>query len=331
MKAWIEEGVSSATRAKELGMLSRVAYEDEILHAKVRPLAEAERFLRVRAAPVDARRVAVVQVLGAIVPGKSRRSPLPVPVVGGAAAGAETLVRALRLAEADRHTSAIVLHVDSPGGSALASDLIWREVRRIRDKKPIVAVMGSVAASGGYYVAAPCNHILAAPSTVTGSIGVLTGKLVLAGFNEKYGLNAERLQRGRFALLHHPSAGFSEDELALVERGARETYDRFVRRVAEGRKMTAEKVNELGRGHVYSGTDAKALGLVDEIGDIELGIERAREIAGIHRTAAVWTVKAPGHLILPSAEDPTTIERSLAPWLRETAWLLWPAGLAWTA
>lgn len=321
VREWIDRGVTSAARARDLGMIDRVAYEDELLGESHKPLREATRFLKAKRRPVG-ERVAVVPLLGAIVPGKSRRSPLPLPLVGGVQAGSETLLRAFRAAEKDKNTAAIVFLVDSPGGSALASDLIWREVVRIRAKKPIVAVMGGVAGSGGYYVLAHADHIIAAPTTLTGSIGVLAGKGVLEGFNTKYGFNPEALRRGRFALAFSSSHPFDEEERALVRNYIEEVYGRFTSRVAEGRGMTRERVNEIGRGRIWSGEDALAIGLVDELGDIETGLQRAKEIAGLHRDAPVWNVSAPAKLLLPEAEDPTTLLRTIEPFRRERALLM---------
>ncbi|MEZ4302555.1 MAG: S49 family peptidase, partial [Polyangiaceae bacterium] len=146
VRAAIEEGVSSAERAHALKLIDRIAYEDELLDRQHRALAEAHRFLRVPLPPPGSKRIAVVTLTGPIVPGKSRGSPVPVPPFGGGVAGSDSVVGALRRAGADPATAAVVFHVDSGGGSALASDLIWREVQRVRERKPVIGVMGSVAA-----------------------------------------------------------------------------------------------------------------------------------------------------------------------------------------
>ena len=323
VRGWIDEGVTSAARAQDLGMIDRVAYEDEVV-GSYKPLSEAARFLRVRPRPLKGGRVAVVSLEGAIVTGKSRRSPLPLPLVGGAQAGSETLLRAFRAAEKDKGTAAVVFYVNSGGGSALASDLIWRELVRLKKSKPVVAVMGQVAASGGLYVLTHADHLIADPTTLTGSIGVLTAKLVLAGFNELYGLNPEALSRGRFALASSPSHPFSEEERALQERYLAEVYDRFTARVAAGRRLEWARVDEIGRGRVWTGRDALELGLVDELGDVGLGVRRAKEIAGLREEAPVWNVPAPSKLLLPTDEDPTTLLRTLEPLRRERALLFAP-------
>lgn len=324
VRALIDEGITSAQTALADKLLDRVAYEDEIIGEDHRPLSAVRRFLVPRATALGGKRVAVVSLTGAIVTGKSRGMPLPIPGLGGRTAGSETLVRALRAAASDHATAAIVLFVDSGGGSALASDLIWREVRRIRDEKPIVAVMGAMAASGGYYVLAPATRVIAAPTTITGSIGVITGKLILADLFARAGLNPERVQRGRYALMLDPSRPLGDGERALLARSNAEIYDRFVARVAEGRRLTTDRVNELGRGRVWSGADAVELGLADELGDLETALARARELGGLGPDAPVWDVPAPDGMVLPSG-DAEAMLAAAAPFARETSWLVLPA------
>ena len=321
VKGWVDQGVTSAVTAQRLGIIDRVAYEDE-LPQRAAPLAAGARFSRRRPLPVGEKRVAVISLEGIIVPGKSRRTPLPLPLLGDKQAGAETLLTAFRLAEKDASTGAIVFHVDSGGGSALASDLIWREVKRVGAKKPIIAVMGSLAASGGYYVLTHARHIVAAPTTITGSIGVLTVKLVLKEFFAHYGFQPEALSRGRFAQLYSANQPFSPEERDLITRYIGEVYERFVARVADGRKLSKEAVDALGQGRVWSGTDALARGLIDELGDISTGLARAKALAGLHPEAPVWNVRAPARLLLPTSADPTTLQRALGPLLREQALLL---------
>jgi len=246
------------------------------------------------------------------------------PGLGNMMAGVDSVVQCFRAAESDEQTAAIVLYVNSGGGSALASDLMWREVWRIRSRKPVVAVFGAVAASGGYYVAAAANRIVAAPATVTGSIGVLTGKLVLSDLYRRLGVHTEHVQRGRFALWFDPAAPLSDEERELLRRSNEETYERFVSRVAEGRSLGRDRAHELAKGRIWSGVDALGCGLVDELGDVELGIERAAELAGLPPQAASWNARAPAALLLPNAEDPTTLVRALGPLLRERSLLLLP-------
>lgn len=319
---WVDDGITSATGAADAGMIDRVAYEDEILGKEHKSLAAGARFLIRPLRPASPKRIAFVSLEGAIVPGKSRQFPLPIPLLGGRMAGSETLVRALRTAGKDPRTAAVVFHVDSGGGSALASDLIWREVQLLAKRMPVVAVMGAVAGSGGYYVLTHATRVIAAPTTITGSIGVLTAKLVLSEFNRMYGFNPETLKRGRFADLHGSSRGWDSDEHAHVERYINEVYDRFVNRVAEGRGLSPERVNEIGRGRIWSGEDALGIGLVDELGDAARAIELAAELAGLERGAPVWTVAAPQKYVLPVGEDAEAVQRALLPLLRERACLV---------
>jgi protease-4 len=320
----VDQGISPAERARAEKLLDRVAYEDEVIDSEHRLLSDVKRFLGARVPALGGRRVALVALTGGIITGKSRR--VPIGGMGGHTAGSETLVRALRAAGADRATAAVALFVDSGGGSALASDLIGREVKRLRDKKPVVAVMGAVAASGGYYVLTHATRVIAAPTTITGSIGVLTGKLVLEDLYARWGLNAERVQRGKFALMQDPSRAYSEAERELLGRDNREVYDRFVARVAEGRRLTPERVNEIGRGRIWAGADALTIGLVDELGDLGTGIERARELGGLGPDAPVWDVPEPEELLLPSG-DPDAFLASVGPVVNETSWLVLPARL----
>ncbi len=327
VQGWIDEGVSSPQHALELGMIDRVAYEDEVLHRAHKPLRAGARFLTQKPRPLNTKRVAVISLSGIIVPGKSRRTPFPLPLIGSLQAGSETLLRAFRAAAADESTAAIVFLVDSGGGSALASDLIWREVTRVRRDKPVVAVMGGVAASGGYYVLTHADHVVAAPTTLTGSIGVLTSKFVFEDFNARYGFHPQALSRGRYILAFNSARSFDDEERALVQRFIGEVYERFTDRVAEGRNLSKARVNEIGRGHIWSGKDALEIGLVDELGGVTLGIRRAKEIAGLHADAPTWNVDAPSKMLLPTQEDPSTLLRALAPLRREKALLLEPAHL----
>jgi protease-4 len=327
VRAALDLGITSAAQAKERKLVDRIAYEDDVFGKSHRSLHDARRFVRVPVAPAGSKRVAIVSLAGPIVSGRSRGAPVPIPGFGGGVAGSDTVVSALRIAAADPSTAAVVFHVDSGGGSALASDLIWREVTRVRAKKPVVGVMGSVAASGGYYVLASATRIVAAPTTITGSIGVLTGKPVLEEMFAKFGLNAEQIRRGKYSLLFHPVKPWDEDGRALVARHNAEVYERFLARVAEGRKKTRDEVHAIGRGHIYSGADAKVIGLVDELGDLRKAIDVARELSGAGPDAPVWTVAPPHEMLLPSAEDPTTLARLYGDLLRETSLCMLPAAV----
>ena len=323
----VDLGITSAKQAREHKLVDRIAYEDEIFGKPHKALGDARRFVRIPMPPPGSRRIAVVSLTGPIVSGRSRGAPVPVPPFGGGVAGSDTVVGALRAAAADARTAAVVFYVDSGGGSALASDLIWREVKRIRDRKPVIGVMGAVAASGGYYVLADATRILAAPTTVTGSIGVLAGKPVLEGLYEKYGLSSQQIRRSRHALLFSPVKPWDDEGRALIQQHTSEVYERFLSRVADGRKKTRDEVHALARGRIYSGIDAKAVGLVDELGDLRRAIDVAREISGAGPDAPVWHVAPPHDLLLPNAEDPTTLVRLYGGLLRETCLCMVPAAI----
>ncbi|GGQ97850.1 signal peptide peptidase SppA [Deinococcus ruber] len=288
VRGWLDQPLSSAAAARDAGLLDRVAYEDELIGPATRPVTAVLDLLRPPRRPAggsDAGRIAIVPVVGTIVTGKSQRNPLP--LFGGVSAGSDTVVAALRRAAEDKKTKAVVLYVDSGGGSALASDLIWREVQQLQ--KPVVAVMGRVAASGGYYVLAAANTVLASPYTITGSIGVVSGKPVLEEFNRRQGLNPEGVSRHDTALMYSSARAFNDTQRHLVERSIEEVYQRFITRVADGRGMTPERVNELGRGRIWSGQDALALGLIDELGDLHTAVQRACELSGLPYGAPTWT------------------------------------------
>jgi len=203
--------------------------------------------------------------------------------VGGEQAGSESVVAALRLAEKSRGISAVLLHVDSPGGDALASDLIWREVARTNAKKPVVVLMGNAAASGGYYVSAPATHVVAHAGTVTGSIGVLTIRPVASGLYEKLGINPVALDRGARAGLLDPSRRPNEEERRVVEGQIQRVYSEFKDRVARGRDIDAVDLDRIAGGRVWTGAEALELGLVDQIGGFREALGKARELGGVER------------------------------------------------
>lgn len=237
-------------------------------------------------------RVAVVTVAGPIVGGRGGPG---LPPFGRSNAGGDTIAAALREAGADDDVVAVVLRVDSPGGSVTASETIWREVARIRATgKPVVASMGSVAASGGYYVAMAAEVIVANPATITGSIGVVTGKLVARALKDRLGIGSEALRTNANADAWSVNSTFTDEQRDLVEAEADLFYDDFVRRVAEARAMSVDDVRVLARGRVWTGSDAFDRGLVDELGGLRTAVRRAKLLAGIKADAQVRLVGYPG-------------------------------------
>jgi len=236
--------------------------------------------------------IAVVTVAGPIVSGRGGPQVLP---FSRSSAGGDTIAAALREAAADKDTRAVVLRVDSPGGSVTASETIWREVGRCRAAgKPVVASMGAVAASGGYYISMAADTIVACPGSITGSIGVVTGKLVARGLKDRLGIGSDSLRTNDNADAWSPDAPFTERQRAMVEAEADLFYDDFVRRVAQARGMTVEEVDGVARGRVWTGADAHERGLVDELGGLRAAVRRAKVLAGLDADAEVRLAGYPG-------------------------------------
>ncbi len=218
------------------------------------------------------RRVRIVSLHGSIVGGEGNEWPR-------SQLGSDAAVRALAAARRDPRVAAVVLHVDSPGGSAPASDLMWHEVVRLKAAKPVVAYFDDVAASGGYYLACAAHKIVAQPGTLTGSIGVVAGKMNLGGLFERVGVHTELLTRGPAAAMHSPARGFSDEERRRLEAEVDALYQQFVRKVAEGRGKSIDEIHAVAQGRVWTGADAHARGLVDELGGVDAAVRLARELA----------------------------------------------------
>lgn len=235
--------------------------------------------------------IAVITVAGPIVNGRGgSRVPL-----GSPNAGADTIAAALRAAAHDDSVSAIVLRVDSPGGSVTASETIWREVKKARERgKPVVASMGSVAASGGYYVSMGADAIVANPGTITGSIGVVTGKLIARDLKQRLGVGSDALRTNANADAWSINAPFTPEQQAQVEAEADLFYTDFVERVADGRNLSVDAVDAVARGRVWTGADALDHGLVDELGGLRTAIRKAKVLAGLDEDAKVRLVGYPG-------------------------------------
>jgi protease-4 len=294
----IADAPLTPAQSAERGLVDHVGYRDEayaaiegrVDDAVVRRFvhrwtpsrrAEIERHLRHdlarrlgRARPST---IAVVPVVGGIMLGRTGHSP-----VSGRTAGSDTICAALRAAREDDDIAAVVLRVVSPGGSYTASDAIHREVARLRDAgRPVVASMGGVAASGGYFVAMGADEIVALPSTITGSIGVFAGKMVVRAAQEKIGIGREIVATGEQAAMWSPTRPFTDDELRRLDRWLDDVYADFTQKAAAGRGMTREELEPLARGRVWTGTDARERGLVDRLGGIDAALEAAAARARI--------------------------------------------------
>ena len=222
-------------------------------------------------------RIALIYAVGAIASGSSSFD-----VLNGDVLGSDTLTSALRSAREDDSVRAIVLRIDSPGGSAIASDVIWREVGLVRESgKPIVASMSDLAASGGYYIAMGADAIVAQPATLTGSIGVVFGKFTTGGTYEKLGVGIEPVSEGRFAEIYSPVTRFSDAERAKAQGLVDAVYEQFVAKAAEGRGTTRDALQEVAQGRVWTGRQALEHGLIDEVGGLGRAIALAKEKAGI--------------------------------------------------
>ncbi len=222
------------------------------------------------------RRLAIIYAVGAIASGRGG-----VDFTGGEVLGAESLAMSIRSARDDDSIRAIVLRIDSPGGSAIASDAIWREVVLAKEKKPVVASLSDLGASGGYYIAMAADSIVAQPATLTGSIGVVAGKISTGGTYEALGVTVEPVSQGRFAELYSPVTRFSDEERAKMQEHIDAVYELFLEKAADGRGSTRDSIHEVAQGRVWTGRQAKALGLIDELGGLSAAVALAKEQAGL--------------------------------------------------
>jgi protease-4 len=297
-RALLDRGPFLAADALAEGLVDALGYRDEV-YAAVRQetgqdavLQYVARYAKPRALAQRARRlpnprenfVALVHASGPIRQGRSSRGPM------GSAIGSDTVAAALRSARSDDRVRAVLLRVNSPGGSAVASDTIWREVVRLRVAgKPVVVSMSDVAASGGYYIAMAADVIVAQPGTLTGSIGVIIGKPVVEEALGRVGITTDSVAAGARARMFTPFHPFTEDEWDRINSWLDLVYTDFVTKAAEGRRMTPERMGELARGRVWTGADAAANGLVDELGGMAEAAEIVRRRAGLPAGAPLRT------------------------------------------
>lgn len=304
VREMVDLALITASQAKEAGLIDRVAYPDEV-RATLAKNSKADRLVYVQnygRKDVDTdfsgpagffklmqmmtggqgtkgrragKKIAVVYANGPIMTGKSEQDPFG----GEGTVGSTTIVEALREADDDDAVVAIVLRVDSPGGSAVASDLMWRKIQEI--EKPVVASMGDVAASGGYYISMGCDKIFAEPGTITGSIGVVSGKFAMKGLYNKLGLTSDLVSYGENSGIFSSSRKWNESERAAMMRMMEDTYQQFTSKAAEGRDMPIEQLKKLAGGKVYTGRQAVGNGLVDELGTLDDAIAAAKKLAGV--------------------------------------------------
>jgi protease IV len=310
-----DQGQFLAEQALSAGLVDALGYRDEVyaaLRKQVKAtdetvllyLSRYQRFkeLTNRLRQLPARglpprpepSVALIKATGTIRRGRNGRGG---PVGGGSAMGSDSITAMLRMATADPHIKAIVLRVNSPGGSYVASDSIWREVVRARNAgKPVVACMSDVAASGGYFISMAADAIVAQPGTITGSIGVIAAKPVLSGVYDKAGISTDSVVLGKHAGIFSTAHPYTDEDWRLVDAWLDRIYADFTGKVAAGRNLTADRVHELARGRVWTGADAHERGLVDELGGIEEATAIARRRAGLPASAPLVTYPRLGPL-----------------------------------
>lgn len=304
-RALVDRGPFLAADAHAERLVDRLGYRDEVqadVRAAAGPGAVAVplgRYQRMRALAGRARRapaprerfVALVHACGPIRSGRSGRGPAR----GGM--GSDTVGAAIRAAAADDRARAVVLRVNSPGGSYTASDTIWREVVRARAAgTPVVVSMGDVAASGGYYISMAADVIVAQPGTLTGSIGVLTGKPVLGELLRRVGVDTDAVTEGAHPLMLDPARPFSAEEWDRVNAWLDHIYADFTAKVAAGRRLSPEQVHDVARGRVWTGADAAANGLVDVLGGLAVAVDTARRRAGLRGDAPLRVFPRPNPL-----------------------------------
>ena len=296
VRRFIDEGPFLPDEAVANGLIDGLLYEDQL--GERLPLSDGARYdltfaeyqqldatsLGLNSGP----QVAVIYAVGTINLGASG-----IDVAGSEVVGSGAMVKAIRAARDDQSIRAIVVRIDSPGGAAIASDIIWRELDLARREKPVIASMSDVAASGGYYIAAPAHVVVAQPGTITGSIGVVAGKLAYGDTLEKFGVNVGTVTDGEMAGMNSPFTPYSDETRARVQEQIDAVYETFLKRVADGRGMLIDDVHAIAQGRVWTGRQAKTLGLVDELGGMREAVAVAKERAGIDADQEVTLVPFP--------------------------------------
>jgi protease-4 len=316
VKKLIDQGPFTGKAAAAAGLIDRVAYRDQYeqdlkKEFKVDQIKITKNYGQAKEEELDLSNpfaifkllkppkksttsgptIAVIYATGVIVSGKGGDG-----LLGGQAVGSTTMIEAIRQAESDKNVKAIVVRVDSPGGSALASDLIWNELRH--SKKPVIASMSDTAASGGYYISMAANRIFAEPGTLTGSIGVVGGKMVIGGLYDLIGLKTEVIARGANSGIFSSTTPFSDSERKAIKGLMMDVYDQFVDKAMQGRaragkSFTKEEFLKLAEGRIWTGRQAKANGLVDELGTLHDAIAAAKSMAGMKKDADVELLVLP--------------------------------------
>src|ERR1041385_8676858 len=312
VKALIDDAPYSAVKAKDAGLIDGAIYRDEVEKELKKRLgykdsdnlhiARGSDYKEISQESLGLNKgdkIAIVYAAGDITSGRSTYGG-----DGQNTIGSDSLVKTINDARDDKTIKAIVLRIDSPGGSGLASDIIWRAVESAKEKKPVVVSMSDVAASGGYYIACNANKIVAEPSTITGSIGVVGGKPVVKGFYDWIGVSNEYVMRGKNAGMFRETEKFNDVERAKFEEFLKNTYEDFITKVGKGRNKDKAYIDSIGQGRVWTGAQGKEKGLVDEYGGLDKAIEIAKQLANIPAEKSIQRV------ILP--QPPTFLEQLMS-------------------
>jgi len=293
VRALIDEAFFQGDKALKAGLVDDLLFDDQVVQLFQKNGKKGSRIDLAEYARLDpaslglnrGRKIALIYGLGPIHGGESLYQSM----------GSETVARWIRAAREDKSIAAVVFRVDSPGGSAVASDSIWREVVLCRKEKPFVVSMSDLAASGGYWISMAAHKIVAQPQTLTGSIGVLAGKFNFEKLLEKLGITMEKIHFGKRLDIFSSFTRLTAEERQLLKKEILWIYDQFLTKVAEGRKMSKEDVDKIGKGRVWTGSQAKEIHLVDEIGGLSKAIEEAKSLAGIAKgedvSLVVWPKK----------------------------------------
>jgi len=319
VKKIIDNAPYTAKQAQEQGLIDGALYREDVEKMIKKNLGynDNDQLRVVRASDYrkitqeslglnKGEKIAVVYASGDIMSGSSQFGSS-----GEETIGSDSLVRVLNEVRDDKSIKAVVLRIDSPGGSGLASDIIWRGIESLKAKKPVVVSMSDVAASGGYYIACNANKIVAQPSTITGSIGVVGGKPVVKGFYDWIGVTNEYVLRGTNSGMFRETEKFSNSERAKFEEFLKSTYDDFTSKVAKGRGKEQAYIDSIGQGRVWTGRQGKDNGLVDEYGGLDKAIEIAKQLANIPANRGVQRIIRPlppsfwEQLLSDSDEDET--------------------------
>jgi protease IV len=320
----IDQGPFLPEDALRAGLIDDVAYEDQVedklLPGQRLKKIDGEDYARVSAGALGlgrGPRIGVIYATGTITSGRSGFDPL-----NGAVVGSDSLIESIRQARRDSSLRAIVLRIDSPGGSAAASDAIWRELmiaKTERADRPIVASMSDLAASGGYYIAMPAQVIVAQPATLTGSIGIFGGKIVTGGIYEKLGAHIESTSIGRNAELDSPARPFNAAELKKVQEQLQSFYDGFIEKVAQSRHTTPEKIDAIAQGRVWTGNQARQNGLVDALGGLDAAVaiakQRAKLAADTEVELVVYPPRKSFYELLTEQFSGSTEQMAMSTWL----------------